>query len=59
MSNINLPRVSPAKRPPPLSVQGRKLLIVAALIAVALVGGRAISRRVSAEGPGSETSNRR
>jgi len=59
MSNINLPRVSPAKRPPSLSVPGRKLLIVAALVAVALVGGRAISRRVSADAAGSETSNRR
>ena len=47
MSNINLPRVPPAKPPSLLSGQGRKLLIVAVLVAGALVGGRVISRRVS------------
>ena len=50
MSNINLPRVPPAKPPAPLSFQ-RKLLILAALVAVALVGGRALIGRVSAEAP--------
>lgn len=49
MSNINLPRVPPAKPPLPLSGQGRKLLIVAALVAGAVAGGRAISRRVVSE----------
>jgi hypothetical protein len=49
MSNINLPRVPPAKPRSPLSGQGRKLLIVAALLAVAVVGGRALSRRASPE----------
>lgn len=50
MSNINLPRVPPAKPRSPLSGQGRKLLIVVALVAVAVVGGRALSRRGSPEG---------
>ena len=45
MSNVDLPRVRPAK--PPLSIQARKLLIVAVLVAVAVVGGRVISRRVA------------
>jgi len=59
MSNINLPRVPPAK-PSAFSGQGRKLLIVAALVAAgALLGGRAISsRRTSAEAPASETRGR-
>jgi hypothetical protein len=51
MSNINLPRVPPAKARSPLSGQGRKLLIVGALVAGALVGGRALSRRASTEAP--------
>lgn len=55
MSNINLPRVPPAKPPSPLSGQGRKLLIVAVLVAGAVVGGRAISRRASPEGTITET----
>lgn len=46
MSNINLPRVPPAKSSPN-SGQRRKLLIVAVLVASAVaVGGRAIGRRV-------------
>jgi hypothetical protein len=45
MSNVDLPRVRPAK--PPFLAQGRKLLIVAVLVAGAVVGGRVISRRVS------------
>ncbi|HTO96526.1 MAG TPA: hypothetical protein VMK66_05725 [Myxococcales bacterium] len=42
MSNINLPRVPPAKPPSTLFLHRHKLLIVAALVAVALAGGRAI-----------------
>ena len=49
MSNTNLPRVPKAS--PPLPVQRRKLLLLIALIAVALVGGGAISRRVLFDAP--------
>jgi hypothetical protein len=51
MSNINLPRVPPAKPPAPPFLQRRKLLIVAALVAVALVGGRALLGRGSPVAP--------
>jgi hypothetical protein len=51
MSNINLPRVPPAKPPSVLSLQRTKLLIAAALVAVALVGGRALLGRGSPEAP--------
>jgi hypothetical protein len=52
MSNINLPRVSPAK-PQPSFLGHRKLLIAAALVVAgaAVVGGRAISRRTLPEPP--------
>jgi hypothetical protein len=58
MSNVDLPRVRPAKTPSPLVAQGRKLLIVAMLVAGAVVGGRAISRRVSPESSISDTAKR-
>lgn len=48
MSNINLPRVPPAK-PPSLVGPRRKLLLLVALVAGALVGGHALSRRIASE----------